>query len=54
MKNFAKHELIMTIIILFCLITVFCLGDYYERRGVIIGVIATIAYMWWYMSGGDR
>ena len=41
MKNFVKHDLIMTIIILFCLITVFCLGDYYERRGIIIAVIAT-------------
>ncbi|MBA7491569.1 hypothetical protein ES702_02117 [subsurface metagenome] len=54
MKNFVKQDLIMTVIILFCLITVFCLGDYYERGGIIIAVIATIAYMWWYMSGGDR
>lgn len=35
-------------------IILFCLGDYYERKGVIIGVIATVIYLWWYMSGGDR
>lgn len=54
MKDFKKQDLFMTGFILFCLIALFCLGDSYDRRMVVIAVIATIAYMWWYMSGGDR
>ena len=49
-----EPDLIISILMLFCLITFFCLSDNYMRTRIIIGVLATVGYMYWYMSGGDR
>ncbi|MBA7517455.1 hypothetical protein ES705_09509 [subsurface metagenome] len=37
---------IFGIFLLFCLIAFFCLSDYFMRRVIILGVIATVVIVW--------
>ena len=49
-----KGATIFGIFLLFCLIIFFCISDHYMRGAIILGVIGTVAVVWWHMSGGDR
>jgi len=45
-----KGATIFGIFLLFCLVAFFCLSDYFMRGMIILGVIGTVAVVWWEMN----
>jgi len=45
-----KGVVIFGIFLLFCLIALFCISDHFTRGIITLGVIGTVAVVWWEMN----